>query len=150
MLVSTESHIPGNATTRRPPPRPGHDSSLTTLSPRDILKSALFVDFDNVYSGLRRLDQETADQFARNPTIWMNWLTYDDPTLFQPRLEGEARPRPRDGAGRPLIPWPGGIVRVGQIFLYSPFAGSYDSRYFGPVPVAGILGLARPLLTFEP
>lgn len=38
------------------------------------MKSALFVDFDNVYSGLRRLDQETADQFARNPTIWMNWL----------------------------------------------------------------------------
>ena len=31
------------------------------------MKSALFVDFDNVYSGLRRLDQETADQFARNP-----------------------------------------------------------------------------------
>lgn len=38
------------------------------------MKSALFVDFDNVYSGLRRLDQETADQFARNPTVWMNWL----------------------------------------------------------------------------
>ena len=38
------------------------------------MKSALFVDFDNVYSGLRRLDQETADQFARNPLIWMNWL----------------------------------------------------------------------------
>ena len=61
-----------------------------------------------------------------------------------------ARPRPRDGAGRPLVPWPGGIVRAGQIFLSSPFEGSYDSRYFGPVPVAGILGLARPLLTFEP
>jgi len=39
-----------------------------------LMKSALFVDFDNVYSGLRRLDQETADQFARNPTAWMNWL----------------------------------------------------------------------------
>ena len=38
------------------------------------MKSALFVDFDNVYSGLRRLDQETADLFARNPTTWMNWL----------------------------------------------------------------------------
>lgn len=38
------------------------------------MKSALFVDFDNVYSALRRLDQEMADQFARNPTVWMNWL----------------------------------------------------------------------------
>lgn len=39
------------------------------------MRSALFVDFDNVYSGLRRMDQETADQFARNPSMWMNWLT---------------------------------------------------------------------------
>ncbi|RDE49746.1 MAG: NYN domain-containing protein [Candidatus Accumulibacter meliphilus] len=38
------------------------------------MKSALFVDFDNVYSGLRRLDQGTADQFARMPSAWMNWL----------------------------------------------------------------------------
>ncbi|WP_291993321.1 NYN domain-containing protein [Candidatus Accumulibacter sp. ACC003] len=38
------------------------------------MKSALFVDFDNVYSGLRRLDQGAADQFARMPTAWMNWL----------------------------------------------------------------------------
>lgn len=38
------------------------------------MKSALFVDFDNVYSGLRRLDQESADQFARNPSVWMDWL----------------------------------------------------------------------------
>jgi len=40
------------------------------------MKSALFVDFDNVYSGLRRLDQESADNFARNPTAWMNWLIH--------------------------------------------------------------------------
>lgn len=48
----------------------------TALAPgkEKPVKSALFVDFDNVYSGLRRLDQETADQFARNPTTWMNWL----------------------------------------------------------------------------
>jgi hypothetical protein len=38
------------------------------------MKSALFVDFDNVYSGLRRLDPETADKFARDPISWMNWL----------------------------------------------------------------------------
>ncbi|WP_244294047.1 MULTISPECIES: conjugative transfer signal peptidase TraF [Pannonibacter] len=56
----------------------------------------------------------------------------------------------RDGAGRPLTTWPGGIVPAGQIFLHSPFAGSYDSRYFGPVPLTGLLGLARPLLTIDP
>jgi len=38
------------------------------------LKSALFVDFDNVYSGLRRLDPACADRFARQPAQWMEWL----------------------------------------------------------------------------
>lgn len=38
------------------------------------MKSALFVDFDNVYSGLRKLDQANADQFGRKPMDWMNWV----------------------------------------------------------------------------
>lgn len=56
----------------------------------------------------------------------------------------------RDGAGRLLSPWTGGIVPVGEIFVHSPFAGSYDSRYFGPIPDAGLLGLAQPILTVHP
>ncbi|WP_290868330.1 NYN domain-containing protein [Aquabacterium sp.] len=39
------------------------------------MKSALFVDFDNVYSGLRRLDLAYAEAFASDPLRWMNWLT---------------------------------------------------------------------------
>lgn len=38
------------------------------------MKSALFVDFDNVYSGLRKLDQAIADRFARQPLEWMHWI----------------------------------------------------------------------------
>lgn len=38
------------------------------------MKSALFVDFDNVYSGLRQLDPASADRFARKPGEWMTWL----------------------------------------------------------------------------
>lgn len=38
------------------------------------MKSALFVDFDNVYTGLRKLDQSMADQFAQKPQRWMHWL----------------------------------------------------------------------------
>ncbi|MDY0020641.1 MAG: NYN domain-containing protein, partial [Anaerolineae bacterium] len=38
------------------------------------MKSALFVDFDNVFSGLRRFDPACADIFARNPARWMEWL----------------------------------------------------------------------------
>jgi hypothetical protein len=38
------------------------------------MKSALFVDFDNVYSGLRKMDAAVADRFARQPIEWINWL----------------------------------------------------------------------------
>jgi len=38
------------------------------------MKSALFVDFDNIYSGLRQLDQATADRFAKAPTEWVSWM----------------------------------------------------------------------------
>jgi conjugative transfer signal peptidase TraF len=55
-----------------------------------------------------------------------------------------------DGEGRPLDHFRGGVVPPGFLFLYSSFASSYDSRYFGPVPQAGILGFARPVFTFDP
>jgi conjugative transfer signal peptidase TraF len=54
-----------------------------------------------------------------------------------------------DGAGRPLEPYAGGVVPPGMLYLHSPFTSSYDSRYFGPVPASGLLGLARPLLTLD-
>lgn len=69
-------------------------------------------------------------------------------------IDGLALPQsaiqPRDGSGRELTPDPGGVVPPDTLFLYSTFRGSYDSRYFGPIPAEGILGLAKPLLTFEP
>lgn len=56
----------------------------------------------------------------------------------------------RDGGGRALTSDPGGVVPPHHLFLHSPYASSYDSRYFGPVPDLGLLGLARPVLTFDP
>lgn len=58
--------------------------------------------------------------------------------------------RGKDGEGRELTPDPGGIVPSGYLFLHSSFASSYDSRYFGPVPDSRLLGLAQPILTFDP
>lgn len=55
-----------------------------------------------------------------------------------------------DAEGRALSPWSGGVVPSGYLFLHSDFHGSYDSRYFGPIPASGILGLAHPVLTFDP
>lgn len=39
------------------------------------MKSALFVDFDNVYSGLKRLDSAFAETFAAEPMRWLDWVT---------------------------------------------------------------------------
>lgn len=38
------------------------------------MRSALFVDFDNVFSGLMRLGPDYAEAFARNPSRWLDWL----------------------------------------------------------------------------
>ncbi len=70
------------------------------------------------------------------------------------RVDGTDLPhsevRNRDAEGRALTAYAGGIVPPGQLFLHSEFAGSYDSRYFGPIPAGGVLGLAQPLLVFDP
>ncbi len=54
------------------------------------MRSALFVDFDNVYSGLRRLDASLADRFARTPQRWMSWLV-EALELPQPAADGARR-----------------------------------------------------------
>jgi hypothetical protein len=37
-------------------------------------RSALFVDFDNTYLGLKRLDEAAAEAFATDPAKWLGWL----------------------------------------------------------------------------
>ncbi len=54
------------------------------------MKSALFVDFDNVFSQLRQLQPEAAERFARNPSEWIGWLT-SSLALPEPNEEGERR-----------------------------------------------------------
>lgn len=55
-----------------------------------------------------------------------------------------------DGMGRTLDRDVGGTVPAGNVFLYSPFVASWDSRYFGPIPASGVLGLAEEVLTYAP
>lgn len=70
------------------------------------------------------------------------------------RIDGLSLPQSqlalRDGKGQRLTAFEGGRVATGQVFLYSSFVGSFDSRYFGPVPVSGVLGLASEVLTYAP
>lgn len=37
-------------------------------------KTALFIDFDNIYSGLQRVTPQAADAFATDPGAWLRWL----------------------------------------------------------------------------
>ena len=59
----------------------------------------------------------------------------------------------RDRSGRPL---PGTtandvIVAKGEVWVISSYNPlSFDSRYFGPIPISSIEGLARPLFVFHP
>jgi conjugative transfer signal peptidase TraF len=58
------------------------------------------------------------------------------------------RPLATDEAGRALHPIPAGSYRVprGELWLLSGHdPRSFDSRYFGAVPVANIIGVAEPL-----
>ncbi|MFM0276520.1 S26 family signal peptidase [Paraburkholderia sediminicola] len=53
----------------------------------------------------------------------------------------------RDGMGRPLHAWPScRRLRPGELFLLSTTnPASFDSRYFGPVRVSAVLGIAHPV-----
>jgi len=58
------------------------------------------------------------------------------------------RPLRTDEAGRTLHPFPAGTYRVprGELWLLAGHdPRSFDSRYFGAVPRANIIGVARPL-----
>lgn len=47
---------------------------------RTHVRSALFVDFDNIYLGLQNEDPRAAEQFATHPGRWLRWLQADLPT----------------------------------------------------------------------
>jgi conjugative transfer signal peptidase TraF len=55
--------------------------------------------------------------------------------------------RERDSHGRALRLWQGcRVVAEGDVFLMNrQSADSFDGRYFGPLPIASVVGRAKPL-----
>ena len=54
---------------------------------------------------------------------------------------------PEDTAGRPLVAAQGHRVASGEVWVASAHdRRSFDSRYFGPVPLTNVRGLAVPVL----
>lgn len=57
-----------------------------------------------------------------------------------------ARAEPRDRMGRRLPVWRGcRVLAAHELFFLNPAAGSLDSRYFGALPRAAVVGRAEPL-----
>lgn len=57
-----------------------------------------------------------------------------------------AEAKERDARGNPLPAWEGcDIVASGKAFLLGETGGSYDGRYFGVLPIASVVGVARLL-----
>ena len=56
----------------------------------------------------------------------------------------------RDTAGRPMTHFPFGQYRVpaGEVWVHGATRNSFDSRYFGPVPIANIRATLEPLVTW--
>ncbi|MBV8203332.1 MAG: NYN domain-containing protein, partial [Acidobacteria bacterium] len=52
---------------------------MTDFSHPAHVRSALFVDFDNIYLGLQNEDPRAAEQFATHPGRWLRWLQQDLP-----------------------------------------------------------------------
>ena len=63
------------------------------------------------------------------------------------RLQGP--PPSVDSHGRPLRSIPAGDYQLGpgELWLYSPYPKSWDSRFFGPIPRSAVLGSVRPIWT---
>ncbi|WP_083347512.1 conjugative transfer signal peptidase TraF [Rhizobium sp. LCM 4573] len=64
--------------------------------------------------------------------------------------EVNGEPLPNTTAEQGIPAWPDGTypVQPGQVWLFSTYSpGSFDSRYFGPVPLVNVRGRASPVLT---
>lgn len=53
-----------------------------------VLRTALYLDFDNLYTGLRKVDADAAKAFANDPARLLHWLTFgeDDHGGFRRRF----------------------------------------------------------------
>jgi conjugative transfer signal peptidase TraF len=76
----------------------------------------------------------------------------DNGLIVNGRPVKNTKPLAVDGAGRPIPRFPDGtyIVAGDEVWLYSPYSKrSFDSRYFGPLPLASVLNRVLPLWTVE-
>ena len=96
-------------------------------------------------------DDSTSPNDNDEPIVPTYEVEYTDEAVFINELR-VGSVQATDSLGRPM-PTNTGCYRLqsGEYFLLSTaIKNSFDSRYFGPVVEDGILGVATPLLIFEP
>ena len=55
-------------------------AATSQVEPARRIKTALFVDFDNIYVGLDKIDPEAAQSFATYPARWLAWIEHGMPS----------------------------------------------------------------------
>lgn len=65
-----------------------------------LIKSALFVDFDNIFIGLSKSDPLAAERFASDPARWLTWLEKGLPNRQRSILVRRCYPNPDAGFRR--------------------------------------------------
>jgi len=91
--------------------------------------------------GLKRIAALPGDNVAVGPRgICVNGVLWPD-----------SKPITHDSGGRQITHYDFGVYRVqpDEIWVLSDNPRGWDSRYFGPVPAASVLGTAEPLFTAE-
>ena len=69
------------------------------MSEPSTIKSALFVDFDNIFIGLQRTDPRAAERFAREPLSWIAWLERASAVAPEARPGSGLAPEEHAGTG---------------------------------------------------
>ncbi|MBE0697211.1 MAG: NYN domain-containing protein [Anaerolineaceae bacterium] len=89
-------------------------------TPKTLIKSALFVDFDNIYIGLSKSDPQAAERFASDPARWLAWL---ERGLPYPTENKAGLPRQRSILVRRCYPNPdAGFRRFRSFFTSAAFS----------------------------
>lgn len=80
------------------------------------IKAALYVDFDNIFIGLRNIDPAAAHAFATNPGRWLGWIERGMPR------EGSAAAEARSALIRRCYLNPGSFARYRDNFTNAAFS----------------------------
>lgn len=119
------------------------------------------------------LDGEAADLTAARGYVEMMWLDTSCRHQLRPLLKtvaglpgdrihidaegvhvngvliANSRPLAQDGSQRPMPRQPAdSTIADGMLWLAAPNPYSWDSRYYGAVPLTGVRGIVRPFITF--